>query len=268
MFGWPGHLFSLEIRKVLSYRIDFWINFLGTVLTDMTIAYFLWKAIFETRHATEIGGYSFKAMILYYVLVALIRRAVMAFDQGILSFEIYDGSLNRYLVYPVSLFSYKYISWITNAFVTYVQLLISLGIFIAAVGLPSDRHVTFESVLMGTIALWAGSSVYYFFSILFEMAAFWAENVWSLLVMLRFTMALLGGGLIPIALFPEWSKGMMRALPFQHMVSLPVRSFMGEVSWGEMLSSLGILSIWGIVLCVLLNLVWQRGTRKYSGVGI
>jgi ABC-2 type transport system permease protein len=268
MLGWPGHLFSLEIRKVLSYRIDFWINFLGTVLTDMTIAYFLWKAIFETRQATEIGGYSFKAMILYYVLVALIRRAVMAFDQGILSFEIYDGSLNRYLVYPVSLFGYKYVSWITNAFVTYVQLLLSLGIFIAAVGLPSDRHVSIESVLMGTIALWAGSSLYYFFSLLFEMAAFWAENVWSLLVMLRFTMALLGGGLVPIALFPNWSKSLMRLLPFQHMVSLPVRSFMGEVGWSELFSSFGVLAVWALMLAGLVSFVWHKGTRQYSGVGI
>jgi ABC-2 type transport system permease protein len=268
MLGWPGHLFSLEIRKVLSYRVDFWINFLGSVITELLIAYFLWKAIFDAQNAEQIGGYSFQAMILYYVLVALARRTVMAFDQGIISFEIYDGSLNRYLVYPVSLFSYKYISWIANAFITYLQLLTSMAIFIAFIGIPADRHISFQSVLMGTLALWAASSVYYLFSILFEMVAFWAENVWSLLVMLRFSVALLGGGLLPIALFPEWSKRILGALPFQHMVSLPVRAFMGEVSFSEFGASLSVLGFWALVLMACVAWIWRRGTLKYTGVGI
>jgi len=267
-FGWITHLFSLEIRKVLSYRVDFWINFLGAVVTEMAIAYFLWKAVFEVRHSDQIGGYSFKAMLLYYILVALARRTVMAFDHGILSMEIYDGSLNRYLVYPVSLFSYKYVSWIANAFVTYVQLLVSMAIFVAAFGVPMDRHLSFESIALGTVALWAASSVYYLFSMLFEMVAFWAESVWSLLVMLRFTVALLGGALIPIALFPDWSKGAMRWLPFQHLVSLPVRTIMGEVGLAELSSSLGVLLFWGVVISAALAWVWRRGTLKYSGVGI
>ncbi len=266
--GWVSHLFSLEIRKVLSYRVDFWMNFLGSVLTEMMIAYFLWKAIFESRHATQIGGYSFRAMILYYISVALVRRTVMAFDQGVISFEIYDGSLNRYLVYPVSLFSYKYVSWMANASVTYVQLLISMGIFFAVFGAPMDRQISIEGIAMGTAALWAASSIYYLLSILFEMVAFWAENVWSLLVMLRFCVALLGGGLLPIALFPDWSRKLLEALPFQHMVSLPVRAFMGDVKAVEFFSSLGILALWAVFLCAMLSVVWRRGTLKYSGVGI
>jgi ABC-2 type transport system permease protein len=248
--------------------VDFWINFLGSVVTELLIAFFLWKAMFEIQHTEQIGGYSFQAMILYYVLVALARRTVMAFDQGIISFEIYDGSLNRYLVYPVSLFAYKYVSWLSNAFVTYLQLLTSMSFFIVFIGIPADRQVTLQGVLMGTIALWAASSVYYLMSILFEMVSFWAENVWSLLVMLRFSVGLLGGGLLPIVLFPEWSKGILKVLPFQHMVSLPVRSFMGEVSFQELGASLGILAFWALVLCGLVSWVWRRGTLKYTGVGI
>jgi ABC-2 type transport system permease protein len=265
---WVFHLFSLEIRKVLSYRVDFWINFLGAVLTELAIAYFLWRAVFESQGATQISGYSFKSMILYYVLVALVRRTVMAIDQGAISFEIYDGSLNRYLVYPVSLFSYKYVSWMANAFVTYVQLLLSLALFIAVFGIPADRHVTLEGLVMGTVSLWAASSMYYLLSMLFEMVAFWAENVWSLLVMLRFTVALLGGALIPIALFPKWSMRILKALPFEHMVSSPIRAFMGELSWADLSMSLAILGIWSVLIGATLAWIWRRGTLKYSGVGI
>lgn len=265
---WVAHLFSLEIRKVLSYRVDFWINFLGAVLTELAIAYFLWRAVFDTQGTTQIGGYSFQAMILYYVLVALVRRTVMAFDHGAISFEIYDGSLNRYLVYPVSLFSYKYVSWMANAFVTYVQLLLSLAIFIGAFGVPVDRHVTLEGLVMGTVSVWAASSVYFLCSMLFELVAFWAENVWSLLVMLRFTVALLGGGLIPMALFPDWSRGILKSLPFEHMVSTPIRAFMGELTWTEFALSLSMLAIWSALISAMVAWVWRRGTLKYSGVGI
>jgi ABC-2 type transport system permease protein len=266
--GWITHLFSLEIRKVLSYRVDFWINFVGAVLTEMLIAYFLWKAVYDANHASQIGGYSFKAMLLYYILVALSRRAVMSLDHGAISYEIYDGSLNRYLVYPVSVFGYKYVSWIANAWVTYLQLLMSLGLFVFAVGMPSDRQFGWQNLLFGSLSLWAASSVYYIFSMLFEMVAFWAESVWSLLVMLRFIALLMGGGLIPIALFPEWSKSVLHDLPFEHMISVPVRCLMGEVGGAEFLSSLGILGVWAILMSACLAWVWRKGTIQYSGVGI
>jgi ABC-2 type transport system permease protein len=203
---WAIHLFSLEMRKTFSYRVDFWTNFLGGVLTELVVAYFLWDAVYRARGVAAIGGFSFRAMLLYYVLVALCRRAVMALDQGAISSEIYDGSLNRYLVYPVSVFTYKYISWLANATVVWVQLLISFGIFIWIFGAPTDRHLSAQAVLIGSLSLWGATSVYYLFSMLFEMATFWAESVWSLLVMLRFIAQLLGGGMIPIALFPQWSK--------------------------------------------------------------
>lgn len=265
---WAVHLFSLEMRKTFSYRVDFWTNFLGGVLTELVVAYFLWDAIYQVRGVPEIGGFSFRAMLLYYVLVALCRRSVMALDQGAISYEIYDGSLNRYLVYPVSLFSYKYISWLANAIVVWLQLLISFGLFLRIFGAPVDRHLSFQALLIGSISLWGASSVYYLFSMLFEMVSFWAESVWSLLVMLRFIAQLLGGGMIPIALFPHWSRAYLRYLPFEHMFSVPVRAFMGEVSFSELGASFAVLAAWAVVLWMALGWVWRKGTLQYSGVGI
>ena len=113
--SWHTHVFSLELRKAFSYRSDFWANFVGVVLTELGVAYFLWRAIFAVRQVDSIGGYTFRGMVLYYLLVPLFTRLMRGNEQGYMSNDIYDGSLSRYLVYPVSFLGSKYLSHLSEA---------------------------------------------------------------------------------------------------------------------------------------------------------
>ena len=107
MRGMIGTLFSMELRRVLAYRFDFWVQFVGTVVIQMTVAWFLWSAVFEAAGNRSVAGYNFDQIMFYYLLVPLIDRVNRGFDNFQLSREIYDGSLTRYLLYTVSFFWYK-----------------------------------------------------------------------------------------------------------------------------------------------------------------
>ena len=48
------------------------------------------------------AGYTFGALMLYYLMVPLVERVVNGQEMGFMSGEIYDGGLTRYLLYPVS----------------------------------------------------------------------------------------------------------------------------------------------------------------------
>ena len=88
------------------------------------------------------------------------------------------------------------------------------------------------------------------------------------MVMLRFALNLLGGAMIPLAFFPEWGRHLAMLTPFPALISFPARTFLGQVGFQEWLLNAGILATWGIVFSVLLNWIWLRGTKQYSGVGI
>jgi ABC-2 type transport system permease protein len=265
---WVPHAWSVEVRKLLSYRTDFWIDFAGSLVVQVVMAYFLWRAIFEARQVTVIGGYTFGSMMLYYLLVPLVEKITRGQEMGFLSTEIYDGSLNRYLVYPVNLFAYKLVQHAAIATLALAQLVMILGGAVLVLGRPEGIDLGVFHVLAGLGAAAVAGVLYFLLAGCLEMVAFWADNVWSLSVMLRFAIRLLGGGMIPLALFPAWSIPVLERMPFAYLLSFPIRTLMGEVSAAEYAAGMLTLVAWIVVFAALTALVWRRGTLQYSGVGI
>jgi ABC-2 type transport system permease protein len=259
-------VFSLELRRLLSYRVDFWIDFAGTVLVQLGLAFFLWRAVFSFRGVERIGGYTFEAMMLYYLLVPLMEKTTRGHEMGFLSREIYDGTLNRYLVYPVDTFGYKYVSHLAVSALAVVQTLAALALYLALFGRPDGVELRLLPMVAGVGAALAASLLYFSLAAALEMVAFWADNVWSILTLFRFAIRLLGGGMIPLALFPEWSRTLLEALPFAYLLSWPIRIFMGQ----EPVLSTGWLWMagWTLVAMGLARAVWWRGNLRYTGVGI
>ena len=131
-------IFSLEIRKILSYRADFWMNFIGVVLAEVAVAYFLWNAIFEYKNVSTMQGYSFHGLMLYYLLAPLMTLIVRGQSMDFMAREIYEGTLTRYLIYPLSFFHYKYVAQLAYSFIATLQLILMLGFFTSFFGLPKD----------------------------------------------------------------------------------------------------------------------------------
>jgi len=265
---WFMQVFSLELRKVVAYRVDFWFQFIMSIFANVATAYYLWKAIFAYRGITEIGGYSFTALMFYYLLVPMTARMINGPGLGFIAQEIYDGSLNRYLIYPVSFIQYKYAQYLADTAVYFSQFLLGIVAFHLVVGIPSESAVTVQSLAMGIGAILAAGIMSFTLSVLLEMTAFWADNVWSLLVMVRFAVGLAGGALIPLSLFPDAARSVLSVLPFSYLASFPIEVFTGRLSvaaWG-----MGLLIIfgWTLLFSLLSMIIWNRGKYRYTGVGI
>ena len=103
---------------------------------------------------------------------------------------------------------------------------------------------------------------------IFEMVSFWADNIWSLMVMLRFIIALFGGLMLPLRFFPDWAQQILNILPFRYLVSFPIKSFFGELTTTQLIEGFIIISLWSVVLTVVVNFIWSKGQKQYSGIGI
>jgi ABC-2 type transport system permease protein len=266
--GWVLYVYAVELKKAFAYRADFWVQVVVSVLTELAIAYFLWSSIFAHRGVQELGGYTFPSLMLYYLLGTMTSKVLVGPEYGFMSTEIYEGSLTRYLVYPVSFFIYKFAAYLAKASVAMFQMLFMLIVFAATFGLPEDAHVTIPSIGMGLVAISVSTLLYFSIASILEMVSFWADNVWSLMVMLRFTTALLGGAILPLTLFPEHFRAVVEALPFHFLVSFPVGTFMGRYSPDQWALGLAGTLVWSCVFLAIGGLVWRRGTIQYSGVGV
>jgi ABC-2 type transport system permease protein len=124
---WLFEIFIMECKRVLSYRIDFWLQFGVVVCTEIGIAYYLWSSIFESEGVTSVRGMSFEQLLTYYAVVPFVVRLVKSSDDFGISREIYDGGLNKYLIYPVSYSASKMIERAAFSTMGIVQMLVGLA---------------------------------------------------------------------------------------------------------------------------------------------
>lgn len=260
---------GLEARKLMSYRADFWLDAVAGFLAQMAVAYFLWLAVFESTGKREIGGFTLPGMVVYYLLAILLGKMIRGQERRIaLAQDIYEGTLTRYLVFPIAYFRFKYAERIGALLPAFVQLAVFGTVAWLFFDLPAEIQITAGSVARTAVAVAIGGFLHFLLIYPIEGIAFWADNVWSLNVMVRFTGELLGGMLLPLTLFPDWARQVLELLPFQFLFYFPVMTLLGRVGPREWLGGIALALAWCGVIGLVGRLVWQRGYRVYSGVGI
>jgi len=268
MMIWPFQLFLMEIRKLITYRADFWANFIGTTFFSLIIAYYLWKSIFFHTQSEVMSGHTMQSMIFYYLIAPLLFRIQQGQGIGFISREIYDGQLNKYLLYPTNIFKMKEATYFAHSAFFLFQffvILISYNYFFY------DPEVyTFSVVNLGLFLLDITLITILFFYLftICEFMAFWFDNIWSLGVILRFGASFLGGGLIPLIFFPDWAQTILQYTPFPYLIDFPFKLLTGKMITSDILPKFLITFGWLLLFKFISRFIWNRGKYQYSGVGI
>jgi ABC-2 type transport system permease protein len=263
---WWRSVFAMELRKILAYRTDFWLTFLGQTFIQLFIARALWQAVFEVQGTQQMQGFSLETMTLYYLIAPLGTRMLTGENIGFISREIYDGTFTRYLIYPLSVFQYKMVTYLTHSAFYGLQLCFLYMLYHLVYIQSGIGDV--GPLLLGVCLFFVASFTYALMAMLIELIALWAENIWSLVVMLRFFTNFLGGGFLPLTFFPRWSVEVLQYTPFPYLVSLPIRTVMGLTSAQEIFQGLLINMFWSTLLMGAISLVWRKGEKSYTGVGL
>lgn len=268
MKSWALQVISIELRKAFSYRVDFWLNFLSRVFIVIGVSYFLWTAIYAVDGRVEIAGFTLHAMLAFFTILPMTDRIVLGEDLENIATEIYDGGLTKYLVYPTPYFRQKYLLVFSRNSIAAVQYLIVYGVAIWVFRKESSLNLSWSNALMGLAFTYLSGSVYFLFKACIEQIAFWADNVWSLLVMLRFSTTFLGGGLIPLELFPEQFREATQYLPFPYLIAMPIQIALGRAELSHVFQGIAVLTVWGLMATYFVKFIWRKGLKQYSGVGI
>lgn len=264
-----AHVASMSARRALSYRADFWIQALVSFGAELGLAWFLWRGMLDATGEVALAGLSFAALVRYSVLVALCGKVVRGGDlEGAIAQEIYDGSLSRYRVYPVSHFAFKYAQHVGSLLPAVVQLVLFGAAWVLLQGAEGLAGIS-PLTLAGFVAALALANLLQFtLAWPIQGVAFWAENVWSLMVALRFVSGLLGGSMLPLAVFPAAAQPWLEALPFRYLYAFPVEVLTGQVDGVGFLRGVAVALAWTCGLRWAGAAVWRRGDRVYSGAGM
>lgn len=267
-FSLAVRIFSMELRRMISYRSDFWVNFIGQTLISMLIAYSLWYSIFEYNKVSELNGYTLPHIIFYYLMAPLIFRIAQGDTIGGISTEIYEGGLNKYLLYPINFLSYKITTYFANAFFYFLQLILILFLFQQFFDTSHIYQFSLIRFFQFFLVVILCTTCYFFLNSLSELTAFWADYIWSLGVMIRFGVAFLGGSMIPLAFYPVWAQNALAFTPFPYLIHFPIQVILNQVEPLAYMQNIIILSFWILFFFLCSQYLWRKGQLQYSGIGI
>lgn len=263
-----GLVFSAETKRLISYRVQFWCELVLSTVVELLVTVAVWQAVFAERDAEQIGGYTLEEMLVYMMLAVFLNQATRGSGTGTFARDIYDGSLTKYLVYPLSLYSYKLGTYLPRSLFALIGLALALaGIFFLGYW-PDTLILTITSVLFGLVAVFLATILFFLLLFCVEAVAFWVEHVWALSVILTFTTMLLSGKWIPLDLFPEWLQNLLAYSPFPYLVYFPLTVFLGKTEGSELVHGIVLLVCWILVVFGLSRYMYSRGLRSYTGVGI
>ena len=257
------HVYKNEIRKILAYRLEFWSGFLGQTALTVFLSFFLWKSIFKSNQVTSMQGMNLKEFVLYYGVIHLTMKVLLGQGIGFVAREIYYGTLNKYLLYPLSFSFYKVSSYLAYGSFYLLQLLL----FVVAHNFFLGNEVTALSFISGISLIITASIVYFYLSIIIESIAFWADNVWSLSVLVRSFLEFGGGYFVPLVFYPENFLTFLSYTPFPYLLYYPAMTVL-NLETPSFVIVLFHQVFWGLTFFACYRLMWSRGKYQYSGVGI
>lgn len=258
-------VFSIYFQDGLAYRA----SGLIWIMTDLTTAVtmpLVWATASKATGAS-IGGFSTSDFVLYYLCMLLLGSFITSHMMWEIATEIKEGQFTVALVRPIDYFQFTFIrnlAWRiirTSLFAPMFVLLLW-----AYKGLLGEAHVNLSWVFWASFLL--GHLVSFTFVYMMAMLALFVQEVFSIFELYYVPMLFLSGQLFPIALLPDWARTVAKLFPFYFTTGAPteilVGRLQGEAATGALLWQVG----WVVFATVAAKVLWRRGLRAYTGVGM
>ena len=251
--------------QALEYKANTVVG-LFAVFSGILIEYILWDRIYETQEMKIINGFTLNQLIVYIFFGIMVGQLKSSW---VTSFEMIEcirsGGLNKYLIRPVSFYSYHFslfIGYNSLFYISYFTMIIIFQIFFPGWAFHSLIQIV-GFILFLTIAIYLSFSIYF----LMVCGAFWFGEVRTLILAFNLSNRVFAGAIIPLEFFPTSLLTVINSTPLPFLVNIPVNIALGNIpsnQWFELFIKGGI---WVAVMILSGQILYKIGIRKYEGFG-
>lgn len=261
------------MKKILKYwavakihihsRWTYWWDSLATTFFLAIILFVfsqLWKSAFSADESKSIEGFTLPMMIWYYVGAEVIIMSMLPIHRTFES-EIRDGDVAIRLNKPVNYLGFHLSAFLGEAAVRALFLTV-IGALTAwlLVGGIEFKTASVPAIL---VLYFTTMALNFCYGALIGVTAFWTEDITGLYFVMDRAKWLLGGFLLPVALFPEPLKTVAEHAPFQWMIYAPARAAV-DFSWELWTRTLWNQALLLVLLGGLLALATSRGLKRLN----
>lgn len=261
----PGKYFAIlgMVPKVfMAYQIWFWVGLvLGTI--GMAIMFFFWRAVYGSTQV--IAGLTLNTTLTYILLAQVFRPLTdvdLIFDFG---FNLREGGILHQLLRPIN-FQGMYYFQSLGTLGTQLVLQIPMALVATFV---FGLHWPTEPAVWGAFLVSAllGYTTKFFFIYCIACLTFYTTEVWGLGVLIGGMALFLSGGLVPLAMMPEWLRNVVLAIPFSQALAVPINILTGITPLSQVPHVWLIQVIWVVGLWLASNTIFHLSVRKVTVQG-
>lgn len=213
-----------------------------------------------------IQGYSATDFVGYYLAAILVRRITGCGIINDLEDLVRTGELSVYLLRPLNMVHHFVARMLSSRLVGIP--LIGIPVVIAVLLAPGKQfNLHLLNLALFALTCVAGFAFEFVTQYLIGGFAFWIVQAHGIGAVYQLAKSFLGGYIVPLAMFPVGLQGLLRLLPFQASMALPVEVLTGRVTLEVALLRLGACCIWTMILALCARVLWRVGLRSYSAVG-
>ena len=248
----------------MAYKLGF-ITWIFSNFLQVSVSYYLWKAIFNSSEQGLISGFTFFDMQVYIIMSFLCRMLTLFSVGQEIAYEISDGRISTVLLKPISYVIRMIFESLGRISVMFFIIAIPTWSFMVIFrnmiyDIPSP---SFSAILMLFISL--ALSFLIGFSI--GLCAFFVTYIWGFLICKEAIFMLLSGAIIPLSMFSPAIHNVLQYLPFVSWNYIPIMIYMQKLEPSQILTYLAIQLFWVITLTVLLRIFWKAAIKRLSIVG-
>lgn len=257
-------VFQLTWEEYFVWRINFVLWRVRQVL-QLLLLFFFWSVALSGQK--ELLGYT-QAGILTYILGTQIMRSIVLSSRSIdVAGEIHDGKLTNYLIRPISYFAYWFVRDASDKLLNIAFAAIEVSLVILLFKPPLLLQADALFIALGVVAAALAVILYFLFSFSLSLLAFWIRDVWAIRFISLVILEFFAGGFFPVDILPRPLFLIISATPFPYLLYFPIKTYMGQLTPGQVLAGFGIMLFWIFIFRVGLSALWQKGLRTYTAEG-
>lgn len=262
----------LQISKMswqtnLTYRLNFIMWRLRTLVLRLG-SYFFWYAIY--RFSDQVGAYNESMMLTYILLGSVLQSLVLASQSFYIAQDIATGRLNHRLIRPLnylkSMLALDLGDKFSNLFFLVFELSFIFLVFRPPFFIQTDPFYLFAFLLIAVLALF----IYFYLSLLISLVTFWypEDYGWPARFLFMVINQFLSGGIMPLDILPLPIFQLLRLLPPAFFIFFPLKVYLGTIDPTQVYQGVLMMFVWLIVLKFVSQLVWRKGLKNYTAIGI
>lgn len=252
-------------QRALTYRFTVLAYRVGEI-GEMLALILMWTAIYGGQKI--IGGLTLREMITYILIGNFFNAIIRNFLSNMIARDIREGGLSMFLIKPMSYFNYilsREIGRISLATMMSVLSSVIVIVFFTNTFIW-NFDVAYFLVIVAMVILAFITEL--LISYLIGLIAFWTDEVDGIYATIDRMKKFFSGGYFPINLLPLIFVQVSFALPFAYSFFVPAQLYLKKLDLSVGLKGLLVQVVWILILYGITKIVWNRGLKRYEGVGI